>query len=58
MIESPILSLKGLIVGVVLPFLNEIVALFIASAGSSQRLRRSQTIPGLSITPSTFPLHG
>ena len=27
-------------------------------AGSSQRLRRSQTIPGPSITPSTVPLHG
>ena len=31
MIESPMLSLKDPIVGVVLPFLNEIVALFIAS---------------------------
>ena len=58
MIKSPILSLKDPIVGVALPFLNEIVALFIASAGSSQRLRCSQTIPGPSITPSTFPLHG
>lgn len=27
-------------------------------AGSSQRLRRSQTIPGPFIASSTFPLHG
>ena len=31
MVKSPILSLKDPIVGVALPFLNEIVALFIAS---------------------------
>ncbi len=30
-IAPPILSLMGPIVGVVLPFLNEIVALFVAS---------------------------
>ena len=45
MMESPILSLKGPIVGVALPFLNEIVALFIASVV-------------IVYLCQTFPLHG